>query len=70
MGLPIDLFDAYKKDIDALVNRRNSIAHGNSMAGVSEKEFSKWEQKVSSLWDAVTRRIYEYVNHKKYLAKQ
>ncbi len=70
MGLPIDLFDAYKKDIDALVNRRNSIAHGNSMAGVSEKEFSKWEQKVSNLWDAVTRRIYEYVNHKKYLAKQ
>ena len=29
IGLPVDLFDDYRSDIDALVNRRNSIAHGN-----------------------------------------
>ena len=29
LGLPVDLFSDYHNDIDALVNRRNSIAHGN-----------------------------------------
>lgn len=29
LGLPIDLFQEFESDIDALVNRRNSIAHGN-----------------------------------------
>ncbi|MCD8149106.1 MAG: hypothetical protein LUE92_05980 [Clostridiales bacterium] len=67
IGLPIDLFDSYKRDIDALVNRRNSIAHGSFKSGVSEQEFSNWENKVSDVLSGVTRMIYDYANSKKYL---
>jgi len=42
VGLPIDLFDDCQSDIDALVNRRNSIAHGNFRSGVTAEEFSNW----------------------------
>lgn len=67
IGLPIDLFDDCQSDIDALVNRRNSIAHGNFRAGVTAGEFSKWESKVSNLLSEVTRLLYDYANKEKYL---
>jgi hypothetical protein len=67
VGLPIDLFDDYQKDIDALVNRRNSIAHGNFKAGVQEREFSNWEAKVSEILSGVTRLLYDYANNERYL---
>lgn len=67
IGLPFDAFESYGNDMDALVNRRNSIAHGNSRSGVSQQEFEKWEVKVSSLLNGVTRIIYDYANNKRYL---
>ena len=67
IGLPVDLFVSYQKDIDALVNRRNSIAHGNFRAGVSEQEFSNWETKISHVMDDITIVLSEYVNRQKYL---
>lgn len=68
LGLPIDLFEEYQSDIDALVNRRNSIAHGSCRAGVTELEFSNWENKVKLIMSGVTRLIYEYAVNRKYLA--
>lgn len=68
VGLPIDLFDDCQSDIDALVNRRNSIAHGNFRSGVTAEEFSNWEIKVSEILSAVTRLLYDYANNEKYLA--
>ena len=68
VGLPIDLFDGYQSAIDALVNRRNSIAHGNFRSGVTAEEFSNWETKVSDVLSGVTRLLYDYANNKKYLA--
>lgn len=68
VGLPIDLFDGYQSAIDALVNRRNSIAHGNFRSGVTTEEFSSWETKVSDILSGVTRLLYDYANNKKYLA--
>lgn len=68
VGLPIDLFDGYQSDIDALVNRRNSIAHGNFRSGVTAEEFSNWETKVSDVLSGVTRLLYDYANNRKYLA--
>ena len=68
VGLPIDLFDGYQSAIDALVNRRNSIAHGNFRSGVTAEEFSMWETKVSDVLSGVTRLLYDYANNKKYLA--
>lgn len=67
VGLPINLFDDCQNDIDALVNRRNSIAHGNFRSGVTAEEFSNWEIKVSEILSVVTRLLYDYANNKKYL---
>lgn len=67
VGLPINLFDDYQNDIDALVNRRNSIAHGNFKSGVKESEFSGWENKVSEILSGVTRLLYDYANNERYL---
>lgn len=67
VGLPINLFDGYQSAIDALVNRRNSIAHGNFRSGVTAEEFSNWEIKVSDVLSGVTRLLYDYANNKKYL---
>ena len=67
VGLPINLFDDYQNDIDALVNRRNSIAHGNFKSGVKESEFSRWESKVSEILSGVTRLLYDYANNERYL---
>ena len=67
IGLPVNMFDQYHRDIDALVNRRNSIAHGDSRSGVTSQEFSNWEGKIYRVMDDITRLIYDYANHKQYL---
>ncbi|MCI8283772.1 MAG: hypothetical protein HFE90_00645 [Firmicutes bacterium] len=67
LGLPVDLFDEFQNDIDALVNRRNSIAHGNFRSGVTEKEFTDWEIKVSDILSGIMRLLYDYANNKRYL---
>ncbi len=67
IGLPIDCFEQYKKDIDALVNRRNSIAHGNQRSGVTQNEFDQWEVKIDRVLTEITSKIYEYALHRKYL---
>ncbi|MCQ4987209.1 MAE_28990/MAE_18760 family HEPN-like nuclease, partial [Anaerostipes caccae] len=40
VGLPVDLFESYHRDLDALVNRRNTIAHGSFRSGVTEQDFT------------------------------
>lgn len=67
IGLPIDMFEQHRSEIDALVNRRNSIAHGNARAGVEQQEFLNWESKISSVLSEVSRILYDYANHQKYL---
>ena len=67
IGLPVDLFDDYRSDIDALVNRRNSIAHGNFKSGVTDTEFSNWERKVSEILEGITRLLYDYAKNRRYL---
>ena len=41
LGLPICMFEQYKSDINNLVNRRNTIAHGSRTDGVTESEYKK-----------------------------
>ncbi len=67
VGLPIDLFDNLSRDIDALVNRRNSIAHGTERAGVKENEYLKWEEKTYRIMEDIIRCIYYNVSYEKYL---
>lgn len=67
IGLPIDMFDQYRSEIDALVNRRNSIAHGNARAGVEQQEFSDWESKILQVLSDITRILYDYAHRQRYL---
>lgn len=67
IGLPIKLFEEYENVINAVVNRRNSIAHGNSYAGVKDMDFSAWETKINQMLFEITKLLYSYVYHKKYL---
>ncbi|MFR5135491.1 MAG: MAE_28990/MAE_18760 family HEPN-like nuclease [Acutalibacter sp.] len=67
IGLPVDMFQQYHRDIDALVNRRNSIAHGNSRSGVTAQEFLKWESKISHVMTDITILIYDYANRKQFI---
>lgn len=67
IGLPVSMFEQYRSDIDALVNRRNGIAHGNSHSGVTAQEFEKWETKIDHVMTDVTVLIYSYANCKQYL---
>lgn len=66
LGLPIDLFEEYESDIDALVNRRNSIAHGNFRSGISQGEFHKWEISTYDVLSGITRLLYDYARNEKY----
>lgn len=66
IGLPIDIFNEYETAINKLVNRRNSIAHGNTRSGVSGFEFQEIENNTISTINAVIRVLYDYANNRKF----
>ena len=66
IGIPIDIFSDYESDINRLVNRRNSIAHGNIRSGVTEHEFKEIENNTLSTINAVIRVLYDYANNRKF----
>ncbi len=67
VGLPVDLFAEYEKDIDALVNRRNSLSHGSSKAGIKAEEYNDWEKKTLFIMEEIIRQIYVYAKNGTYL---
>ncbi len=67
LGLPLDMFEQYRVVIDALVNRRNSLAHGDLRAGVREKDFSEWESQILTVMEKIKDMLYDYIIHEKYL---
>ena len=70
LGFSIDLFAKYQPDIDRLVNRRNSIAHGNSRLGVTLNEYENWKNIVYDIETHLIRTIYDYLLHEKYLVNK
>ncbi len=46
LGLNYDIFKQYHRDIDNLVNMRNSIAHGSERGGITEKTLDKIEKSI------------------------
>lgn len=69
VGLPVDLFCEYASDIDALVNRRNSLAHGDRRAGVVQQEYENWENKVYRIFSEINRLLYDYAVNARYLVR-
>ena len=67
LGLPVDLFDDYHTEIDDLVNRRNSIAHGSFKTGVTKDEYRNWENKVYRIMSNINIILYQYASEHKYL---
>ena len=67
LGLPTDMFEEYRSDIDNLVNRRNTIAHGSRTDGVADTEYVRWESSTKSVMENIVRKIYFYANNEKYL---
>ncbi len=67
IGLPVDIFNDVKNDINGLVNRRNSIEHGNFKSGIEEQEFDRWEQKVLEIMGELMRVLYDYAHNHRYL---
>lgn len=67
LGLPENLFDEHRNDIDALVNRRNSIAHGSDHSGVTDTEFANWERKITLILSEIMRQLYDHALHQRYL---
>ena len=67
VGLPVNLFEQYRGLLDELVNRRNSIAHGELRRGVNRLEFARWEGAVQDITRDVTIGLYESALHQKYL---
>lgn len=67
IGLPVDIFNDVKNDINGLVNRRNSIAHENFKSGIEEQEFDRWEQKVLEIMGELMRVLYDYAHNHRYL---
>ena len=65
--MPTDMFEEHKNDIDNLVNRRNTIAHGSKTDGVTETEYKKWENIVKDIMESIVKKIYFYANNEKYL---
>lgn len=41
LGIDYTVFDQYQSSINALVNKRNSIAHGSEKFGIAESEYKK-----------------------------
>ena len=66
LGLPVDMFEMYKSDIDALVNRRNSIAHGSFRSGITGEEFQRWEVSVIDVLSGIARLLYDFALHERY----
>lgn len=67
VGLPTEMFADYKKDIDGLVNRRNTIAHGKQTHGIDESEYQKWEDSTKNIMECIVKKIYFYANNERYL---
>lgn len=47
MGIKPDVFKSQSKDIDKLVNLRNSIAHGTEKKGICHKDYEALEKKIT-----------------------
>lgn len=70
LGLPTDMFEECRSDIDNLVNRRNTIAHGSKTDGITDKEYEKWENSTKNVMENIVKEIYFYANNEKYLREK
>lgn len=66
LGIEYTVFDQYKKQINDLVNKRNSIAHGAEKMGIEEKYYDNLENTIYNIMDYMVRILIDCLKHKKY----
>lgn len=60
VGINHEIFKKYNKDIDQLVNLRNSIAHGTKKTGIEEGKYNNLERKITK--NVMEKLIEVFVN--------
>lgn len=67
IGLPENLFQEFRGQIDALVNRRNEIAHGTFTNGVNEQDLANWESTIKQIQQSIIAILYKCASDKSFL---
>ena len=57
LGINLDIFKENSKQINNLVNLRNSIAHGNLRKGIQDKDFEEIELSVTCVMNSLIRTL-------------
>lgn len=70
LGLPHDMFDAHESTVGKLLGRRNNIAHGSEVAGISADAYSSMKAAVYSVMDALKMKIVESIQTRAYFRIQ
>jgi len=68
VGLDLDEFDEFEEDLEALVARRNPIAHGEIATVVSWRDYIKLETNALLFMEELVRVITSSLVEKRYLA--
>lgn len=67
LEIDFTIVDDYQSDINELVNKRNALAHGDRVRGVTLNEYTSYREKVVNLMGQLKSIIYDTFYHKKYL---
>jgi hypothetical protein len=67
LGFPLDLMEPYEENLNELVNRRNSIAHGIDDASVRATDYARLEKAVFEAMDLTVLTIIEALEQESYL---
>jgi hypothetical protein len=59
LGFPPDLMADYEANLDELVNRRNSIAHGDDESVVKSTDYDRLQRAVFQAMDSIALAIVE-----------
>lgn len=66
IGINHEAFKEHEKNIDMLVNLRNSIAHGSERMGIKETDYEKLEKSVLEIMDGSILILIDQLKNEKY----
>ncbi len=70
LEIDFTIVDNFQTEINEVVNKRNALAHGDRIRGVTAIEYSKYREKVLNLMDLLKTTVYDNFSNKKYLKEQ
>ena len=70
LEIDFTIVDDFQTDINEVVNKRNALAHGDRIRGVTASEYTRYRDRVVNLMGILKLTVYENFYHKKYLKEQ